>query len=175
MPGAESPCRGRSQGRGDEAIKHALVKKPRFARGFFFGTLNLFMPIPIDLCVDARWIVPIEPAGALEHHTLVVDGGCIVAVIPTASVERDYAPRERATLPTHALLPGLVNTHTHAAMTLLRGIADDLPLDRWLTEHIFPAEGKNVSPEFVYDGTLLAALEMIEGGTTTFADMYYFE
>ncbi len=72
-------------------------------------------------------------------------------------------------------MPGLVNTHTHAAMTLLRGIADDLPLEKWLTEHIFPAERKNVSPEFVYDGTLLAALEMIEGGTTTFADMYYFE
>ena len=73
------------------------------------------------------------------------------------------------------MLPGLVNTHTHAAMTLLRGLADDLTLEKWLTEHIFPAEGKNVSPEFVYDGTLLAALEMIEGGTTTFADMYYFE
>jgi 5-methylthioadenosine/S-adenosylhomocysteine deaminase len=72
-------------------------------------------------------------------------------------------------------MPGLVNTHTHAAMTLLRGLADDLPLDRWLTENIFPAEGKNVSAGFVYDGTLLAALEMIEGGTTTFADMYYFE
>jgi 5-methylthioadenosine/S-adenosylhomocysteine deaminase len=72
-------------------------------------------------------------------------------------------------------MPGLVNTHTHAAMTLLRGLADDLPLDRWLTENIFPAEGTNVSAGFVYDGTLLAALEMIEGGTTTFADMYYFE
>jgi 5-methylthioadenosine/S-adenosylhomocysteine deaminase len=73
------------------------------------------------------------------------------------------------------VMPGLVNTHTHAAMNLLRGIADDLPLERWLREDIFPAEAKNVSPGFVYDGTQLAALEMIEGGTTTFADMYYFE
>src|SRR5262249_39127328 len=72
------------------------------------------------------------------------------------------------------VMPGLVNTHTHAAMTLLRGLADDLPLDRWLTEHIFPAEGKNVSPDFVYQGTRLAALEMIESGTKTSPDMYYF-
>ncbi len=86
-----------------------------------------------------------------------------------------YAPRARYDASGKIVLPGLVNTHTHAAMTLLRGIADDLPLDRWLTENIFPAEGKNVSPGFVYDGTLLAALEMIQGGTTTFADMYYFE
>ena len=73
------------------------------------------------------------------------------------------------------MLPGLVNTHTHAAMSLLRGIADDLPLMEWLTKFIFPAEAKNVSPAFVKAGTTLACLEMIRGGTTTFADMYYFE
>src|SRR5439155_6159386 len=174
MPGAESPRGSRSQGRGDEAIKHALVKKPRFARGFFFGTLNRFMPIPVDLCIDARWIVPIEPAGALEHHTLVVDGGRIVALIPTASVERDYAPRERTTLPTHALLPGLVNAHTHAAMTLLRGIADDMPLKPWLEQHIWPREERFLSPEFVHDGTLIAAGEMLLGGITCCADQYFF-
>src|SRR5438067_4124463 len=174
MPGAESPRGSRSQGRGDEAIKHALVKKPRFARGFFFGTLNRFMPIPVDLCIDARWIVPIEPAGALEHHTLVVDGGRIVALIPTASVEGDYAPRERAALPTHALLPGLVNAHTHAAMTLLRGIADDMPLKPWLEQHIWPREERFLSPEFVRDGTLIAAGEMLLGGITCCADQYFF-
>jgi 5-methylthioadenosine/S-adenosylhomocysteine deaminase len=132
------------------------------------------MPIPVDLCIDARWIVPIEPVGALEHHTLVVDGGRIVAVIPTATIERFYAPRERTTLPTHALLPGLVNAHTHAAMTLLRGIADDMPLKPWLEQHIWPREERFLSPEFVHDGTLIAAGEMLLGGITCCADQYFF-
>ncbi|MGE5277468.1 MAG: amidohydrolase, partial [Acidobacteriota bacterium] len=86
-----------------------------------------------------------------------------------------FLPRSTFDARGKIVMPGLVNTHTHAAMTLLRGVADDMPLDRWLREKIFPAEAKNVSPEFVYEGTLLAALEMIRGGTTTFADMYYFE
>src|ERR1700745_3479469 len=97
-------------------------------------------PIPVDLCIDARWIVPIDPAGMLAHHSLVVDRGRIVAIAPTASVDREYAARERIALATHALLPGLVNAHTHAAMTLLRGIADDLALKPWLEQHIWPRE-----------------------------------
>src|SRR5205085_8841597 len=91
-------------------------------------------------CIDARWIIPIRPEGALDHHTLVVDRGRIVAVVPTASAEHDFAPRERVSLSAHALLPGLVNAHTHAAMTLLRGIADDVALKPWLEEHIWPAK-----------------------------------
>lgn len=106
---------------------------------------------------------------------LAVRAGKIIAVGPSAEIAGRYTSRSTFDASGKILLPGLVNTHTHAAMTLLRALADDLPLDRWLTEHIFPAEAKNVSPEFVYDGTLLAALEMIQGGTTTFADMYYFE
>jgi len=132
------------------------------------------MPIPVDLRLDARWIVPIEPAGVLEHHTVVIDGGRIVAVVPTASAEREYAARERLVLPTHALLPGLVNAHTHAAMTLLRGIADDVPLQTWLEQHIWPRESEFVSPDFVHDGTLIAAGEMLLGGVTCCADQYFF-
>jgi len=128
----------------------------------------------VDLCIDARWIVPIEPVGALEHHTLVVDRGAIVAVAPSIDAEREYQPRDRVALPSHALLPGLVNAHTHAAMTLLRGIADDVPLKAWLQDHIWPREGRFLSPEFVHDGTLLAAAEMLSGGITCCADQYFF-
>jgi 5-methylthioadenosine/S-adenosylhomocysteine deaminase len=128
----------------------------------------------VDLCIDARWIVPIEPAGVLENHTLVVDRGRIVAVAPAAAADHDFQPRERVTLPEHALLPGLVNAHTHAAMSLLRGIADDVPLKPWLQEHIWPREGRFVSPEFVHDGTLVAAGEMLLGGITCCADQYFF-
>jgi 5-methylthioadenosine/S-adenosylhomocysteine deaminase len=132
------------------------------------------MPATVDLCIDARWIVPVEPAGALEHHSLVVDGGRIVAVVPTGSVESEFAVRDRIALPTHALVPGLVNAHTHAAMTLLRGIADDIPLKPWLEQHIWPREERFVSPEFVHDGTLIAAGEMLLGGITCCADQYFF-
>ena len=132
------------------------------------------MTTPVDLRLDARWIVPIEPAAALAHHTLVIDAGRIVAVIPTAEVEREFDARERIALPTHVLLPGLVNAHTHAAMTLLRGIADDLALRPWLEQHIWPRENRFLSPEFVHDGTLLGAGEMLRGGITCCADQYFF-
>jgi len=132
------------------------------------------MPVPVDLCIDARWIVPIEPEGALEHHSLVVDRARIVAVVPTASGDRDFSARKRVALPAHVLLPGLVNAHTHAAMSLMRGIADDVALKPWLEKHIWPREGRFVSPEFVHDGTLLAAGEMLRGGITCCADQYFF-
>jgi 5-methylthioadenosine/S-adenosylhomocysteine deaminase len=98
-----------------------------------------------------------------------------VAVGSPADLLSRYLPRQRISRPKAVVLPGLINTHTHAAMNLLRGIADDLPLMEWLTKFIFPAEAKNVSPGFVRAGTLLACAEMVRGGTTTFADMYYFE
>ena len=128
----------------------------------------------VDLRLDARWLVPIEPAGALAHHSLLVADGKVVAVAPTVDAERDYAARERVSLPTHVLLPGLVNAHTHAAMTLLRGIADDVALTDWLEQHIWPKEARFVSPEFVHDGTLIAAGEMLKGGITCCADQYFF-
>jgi 5-methylthioadenosine/S-adenosylhomocysteine deaminase len=132
------------------------------------------MPIPVDLRLEARWIVPVEPEGVLEQHALLIDGGRIVALVPTATAERDYVARERVALPTHVLLPGLVNGHTHAAMTLLRGIADDTSLKVWLEQHIWPLEARFLSPEFVHDGTLIAAGEMLLGGVTCCADQYFF-
>jgi len=125
--------------------------------------------------INARWVVPVEPAGVvLERHAVVVQAGRIEAVLPAAEAAERYADSARVDLPGHALIPGLVNAHTHAAMALMRGFADDLPLMRWLEEHVWPAEAKNVSAEFVKDGTLLACAEMLRGGVTCFNDMYFF-
>jgi len=122
-----------------------------------------------------RWIIPVEPAGAvLEQHCVALRDGVIEAVLPSAAAETRFSSYEKVDLAEHALIPGLVNAHTHAAMALMRGFADDLPLMRWLEEHIWPAESKHVSPEFVRDGTLLACAEMLRGGVTCFNDMYFF-
>lgn len=128
----------------------------------------------IDLIIHARWVVPVEPAGVLEHHCVAVHQGCIVALLPSADAEARYQAAETLRLSEHALIPGLINAHTHAAMSLLRGLADDLPLMKWLNQHIWPAEGAWVSPEFVHDGTELAIAEMLRGGVTCFNDMYFF-
>ncbi len=133
------------------------------------------MPAEIDLLLLPEWIIPIEPAGVtLRDHALAVNSGSIVALLPGEEAHRRFRPRQTLALPGQVLLPGLVNLHTHAAMTLLRGFADDLPLMRWLSEHIWPAESRHVGPEFVHDGTLLACAEMLRGGITTFNDMYFF-
>jgi len=129
-------------------------------------------PKIVDLRIDATWVVPVEPAGVLTDHALIVDGGIIVDVVATTDTVR-YAPRAQVSLPHHVLIPGLVNAHTHAAMTLLRGIADDVPLRPWLTDHIWPREGRFVSADFVYDGTLIGAAEMLRGGITCCNDMYF--
>jgi 5-methylthioadenosine/S-adenosylhomocysteine deaminase len=119
--------------------------------------------------------VPVEPAGAvLEHHAVAVRDGAIEAVLPTAEALKSFGNYQRVDLAEHVLMPGLVNAHTHAAMSLMRGLADDLPLMRWLQEHIWPAETKHVSPRFVRDGTALACAEMLRGGITCFNDMYFF-
>ncbi|HET9045903.1 MAG TPA: TRZ/ATZ family hydrolase [Casimicrobiaceae bacterium] len=131
-------------------------------------------PRDVDLVIHARWIVPVEPAGVLADHALLVADGNIVAIVASAAAERDFRAATRVDLPTHLLIPGLVNAHTHAAMNLLRGIADDIPLKPWLQQHIWPREGRFVAPEFVHDGTLLAAAEMLRGGVTCAADMYFF-
>ncbi|CAG0966437.1 partial 5-methylthioadenosine/S-adenosylhomocysteine deaminase, partial [Anaerolineae bacterium] len=131
-------------------------------------------PQAIDLLVEPRWIIPVEPADTvLEDHALAVDGGRIVALLPAGEARARYAPRQTQHLPGHVLLPGLVNLHTHAAMALMRGYADDMPLMRWLQEKIWPAEGRFVSPDFVRDGSLLACAEMLRGGITCFNDMYF--
>jgi len=129
----------------------------------------------VDLVVDARWVIPVEPAGVvLEEHSVVVRGGRIVAVQASTEAAAAFHAARRVHLPNHILIPGLVNLHTHAAMTLLRGFADDQPLMVWLKEHIWPAELRHVSPEFVYDGTLVACAEMLRGGVTCANDMYFF-
>jgi len=130
---------------------------------------------PVDCLISARWVIPVEPEGvSLPHHSLAINKGVIEAVLPTAEAMRRFSPAEHIDLDEHALIPGMVNLHTHAAMTLMRGLADDLPLMQWLEKHIWPAEAKHVSPQFVRDGTLLACAEMLCGGITTFNDMYFF-
>ncbi len=125
--------------------------------------------------ISARWVVPVEPAGVvLERHAVVVAEGAIVALLPVADAVVRYPGATHVDLPDHALIPGLVNLHTHAAMTLLRGMADDLALMDWLQTRIWPVEGRFVSAEFVRDGTLLACAEMLRGGITCFNDMYFF-
>lgn len=129
----------------------------------------------VDLLINARWVIPIEPDGTvLDHHAVAVRDGVIVAVLPQESARASFAATSTVDLPQHALLPGLVNLHVHAAMTLMRGLADDQPLKQWLEAGIWPTEGKHVSPAFVRDGTLLAAAEMLRGGITTCNEMYYF-
>jgi 5-methylthioadenosine/S-adenosylhomocysteine deaminase len=129
----------------------------------------------VDILIEARWVVPVEPHGVvLDDHAVVVRDGRILAVAPIADANALFAARQHFALRDHVLIPGLVNLHTHAAMTLLRGLADDLPLMTWLKNYIWPVETKHVSAEFVYDGTLLACAEMLRGGVTCASDMYFF-
>ena len=133
------------------------------------------MAITLDTLIDGHSIVPVVPAGTtLVNHSIAIDAGRIVAILPTVDADVRYTARQRIHLANHALIPGLVNSHTHAAMALLRGIADDLPLMTWLNEHIWPAEAAHVSSAFVYDGTMLACAEMLRSGITCFNDMYFF-
>lgn len=128
-----------------------------------------------DTVIEARWVIPIEPHGAvLNDHSVAISGDRITGVLPRAEMRRRCKAGRTIDLSTHALIPGLVNLHTHAAMTLMRGLADDLPLMDWLEKHIWPAEARHVSAQFVYDGTLLACAEMLRGGVTCFNDMYFF-
>jgi 5-methylthioadenosine/S-adenosylhomocysteine deaminase len=133
------------------------------------------MTTHVDLIIRAGWIVPVEPSGVVyEDHCLAVSRGRIVDILPVAEARARCLAKNEVHLPHHALIPGLINTHTHAAMTLFRGLADDLPLMQWLQEHIWPAESAWVSEDFARQGTGLAVAEMIRGGTTCFNDMYFF-
>jgi len=135
-------------------------------------------PVPmqrIDALIRPRWTLRVEPQVLVEEGlALAIDGGRIVAVVPASEAERRFAPAARHERPNHVLMPGLVNAHVHAAMSLFRGLADDLPLGRWLEERIWPAEARWVGPELVADGTRLAIAEMLSGGITCFSDMYYY-
>ncbi len=127
----------------------------------------------VDTLVTARWVVPVEPDGrVLEDHAVAILGGRIVAVLPAAEARARYSARELVERPSHVLMPGLVNAHTHAAMTLLRGRAENLQLGPWLRNGIWPLERRWTGPEYVREGTELAIAEMLRAGITCFADMH---
>ena len=131
---------------------------------------------PCDLIVSGRYLVTMDAQRRLiPNGAVAVRGERIVATGTKADIDRAWQPKRRIDKPGSAIIPGLINTHTHAAMSLFRGIADDLKLDDWLNKFIFPAEAKNVNAEFVRWGTRLGVLEMLLSGTTTYTDMYYFE
>src|SRR5690242_20016064 len=114
-------------------------------------------PAKIDTLLEARWVIPVEPYGIVLHdHAVAIEGGLIRAILPRSDAQAQFVPNERIVLGNHALIPGFFNLHTHAAMSLMRGIADDLPLREWLNDHIWPAESKHAGPDFVYDGARLA-------------------
>jgi 5-methylthioadenosine/S-adenosylhomocysteine deaminase len=128
----------------------------------------------IDTLINAAHVVPVEPRGVLLEHSVAVHDGRIVAVLPTAQALAQFDAAEAVRLDQHVLIPGLVNLHCHAAMTLMRGMADDMPLMSWLKDHIWPAEARHASAEFVHDGSLLAMAEMLRAGVTCVNDMYFF-
>src|SRR5262245_9985581 len=133
-------------------------------------------PRQVSLLVTGGTVVTVDAGNrVLAGGAVAIDGTDIVAVDTAENIAKQFRGRETIDATGQIVLPGLINTHTHAAMVLFRGLADDLALSEWLNKYIFPAEAKTVSPEFVRSGTRLAALEMIESGTTTFTDMYYFE
>jgi 5-methylthioadenosine/S-adenosylhomocysteine deaminase len=131
-------------------------------------------PQVIDLLIDARWIATVESDLVLTNHAVAVDQGRILAILPSGEAHARFSPGKQVNLQDHILIPGLINLHTHAAMTLMRGLADDLPLMDWLQKHIWPAEAAHMSAQFVYDGTRLACAEMLKGGITCFNDMYFY-
>lgn len=129
----------------------------------------------IDLLLHAHWIVTVDTDNrVLEDHCLAIDAGQIIDILPSTEAVTRYQAKQTEHFDKHVLMPGLVNGHTHAAMSLMRGIADDLPLMEWLEQYIWPIEAKWVNSDFVRDGTRLAMAEMIRGGTTSFNDMYFF-
>jgi 5-methylthioadenosine/S-adenosylhomocysteine deaminase len=131
---------------------------------------------PVDWIWSARYVVTMDAGRrVIENGAVAIRGDRIVGVGTLPDIETKFQARQRLRTPDALIAPGLINTHTHAAMSLFRGIANDLRLQDWLEKYIFPAEAKNVNAEFVRWGTRLACLEMALGGTTTFTDMYYFE
>ena len=140
------------------------------------SAVNIWAAEPVDWTWSARYVITEDPQHRLiENGAVAIRADRILAVGTKGEVDARYQPKQRLDHPDAILAPGLINTHTHAAMSLFRGIADDLRLQDWLEHYIFPAEAKNLSPDFVRWGTRLGCLEMLLGGTTTFTDMYYFE
>ena len=140
------------------------------------ATYNRAMPTPTaDLILDPTWILPIVPARTvLTGHSVAINDGKIIAIGATATIHEQFHATAIQRLDGQVLMPGLVNAHGHAAMVLLRGLAEDMPLDAWLRDRIWPIEAQWMSPDFVADGVALALLEMLKSGTTCFSDMYFF-
>ncbi|MCW8922760.1 MAG: TRZ/ATZ family hydrolase [Gammaproteobacteria bacterium] len=129
----------------------------------------------IDTLLHARWIIPVDgDKNYLPDHSIAIHEERILDILPSDTARKEYQAQTEINYSEHALIPGLINAHTHAAMNLFRGLADDLPLMDWLNNHIWPAENKWVNEEFVQFGTELACAEMLRGGTTCFNDMYFF-
>ena len=144
--------------------------------GFFWRSSTPAGKTRVSLLITGGTVVTMDESGTIvSNGAVAIDGATIVAVGTAGDLDAKYAARDRIDARGQIVMPGLINTHTHAPMVLFRGLADDMALMDWLTQYIFPAEKATVSPEFVRIGTRLAALEMIESGTTTYADMYYFE
>src|SRR5690242_19605229 len=142
----------------------------------FFLFVSALAAEPADWIWSARWVITENVQHrVIENGAVAVRADGIVGVGTRSEIDARFQAKQRLDCPEAILAPGLINTHTHAAMSLFRGIADDLKLQEWLEKYIFPAEAKNVSAEFVRWGTRLACMEMLLGGTTTFTDMYYFE
>jgi 5-methylthioadenosine/S-adenosylhomocysteine deaminase len=132
-------------------------------------------PRNVDLIIEARWLATaVHDAPLLEQYSVIVQNDTIVDLLSTELARTQYISTDTVCLDEHILIPGLINLHTHAAMNLMRGIADDLPLMQWLNEHIWPAERAVVSNDYVKDASLHACAEMLSGGTTCFNDMYFF-
>lgn len=149
-------------------------------RGFFVGKMS---PMPslspepvvnVDLVIEARWIATVAADPLLESHSAIIQAGTIIALLPTVEAREKYTATSVVSLDEHVLIPGLINLHAHAAMSLMRGLADDQPLMTWLNKHIWPAEQAVVSERYVKDATLLACAEMLSGGVTCFNEMYFY-
>jgi len=137
--------------------------------------LNAKTRIEADLLISAKWIIPVQPEGeVLEDHCLAISGNKIIGIYSQVDADAVVDASEVLLLPTHVVIPGLINTHGHSAMALLRGIADDVPLEQWLEQSIWPLEAQHVSEGFVLAGANLAIAEMVSSGTTCFADMYFY-
>ena len=141
-----------------------------------FNANNSSYPtVQADLVIEARWIATVaSQQPLLENHAVIVQAGNIVEILPIAQARQKYSATSLVCLDEHVLIPGLINLHTHAPMSLMRGIADDVALMPWLHQHIWPAEQAVVSEAYVQDATLLACAEMLSGGITCFNDMYFY-
>jgi 5-methylthioadenosine/S-adenosylhomocysteine deaminase len=158
------------------ALSTWLFARGARREGALAGPVALGVMEPVDWLIAGPIVVTMDPDRRVIHDGAVaIRGDTIVAVGKAATLEAKYKPEHPLELRDGILIPGLINGHTHAAMTLFRGLGDDQNLQDWLHKYIFPAEARNVTPAFVREGTRLALVEMIRSGTTTFADMYYFE